>query len=363
MKRAAQWIAAICILTLAAHFSVIVSHLPPDNRGLVSEKYSGWSGVLRVWIYEGWTRSAGSLAGWLNQCGASFEKKHSGVYVQIKYVDENILPSMDDSGLIPPDVILFPPGLLDNADGLLLLPDMPVRTPFRRSSFCVPVAAGGYCWAVSRDSESSTAGIAPDGAWNSRSAALLSMGGYASAKPSELPELPGIDLGLPALSTEPGAILRDHTSLKQFIRGELKAVLVTQDELRYMEQRAQTQSVPDFEITIGTAGFTDQLLLAAALKSDSEREALSKEFILHLLGEACQQQLCEAGYLGVTDLPCSCPPADPLSLLDAALRRESTVIAPFFRKNWRTECEVLANSAENTNNIPFLPKALFEFSA
>jgi hypothetical protein len=82
--------AALCLSCLMLLIPALMqAHriLPLDTRPLVSEKYAGWSGVLSLWIFEGWPCGNGSIAPWLNQCVASFEKAHPGVYVQPQYVD------------------------------------------------------------------------------------------------------------------------------------------------------------------------------------------------------------------------------------------------------------------------------------
>ena len=83
--------------------------LPIDTRPLVAEKYAGWSGVLNLWIYESWPCGHGSFSPWLNQCIAGFERVHPGVYVQPQFVDDGAITSMKDSGILPPDMLLFPP--------------------------------------------------------------------------------------------------------------------------------------------------------------------------------------------------------------------------------------------------------------
>ena len=77
-------------LRTAAYFFVIAAclpgilrsaaRLPADHRPLVAEKYAGWSGVIRVWAFEGWT-GGDKMAGWINRCAAAFEKMRRRFFV------------------------------------------------------------------------------------------------------------------------------------------------------------------------------------------------------------------------------------------------------------------------------------------
>ena len=361
MKRAVQWMALICMVMLGTSVICVSRHLPPDNQPLIEEKYSGWSGVLRVWIYEGWTDDTDAFAGWLNRCGALFEKKHNGIYVQVRYVAAEAIASMEESGLVPPDVILFPPGLLESSDGLLPLPDVTVRAPFNRSACAVPVAAGGYAWIVNPSAEGGAVLLPPDSAYRSWSAAVLALGAIDTEKPQDEIELPGIDLGLPAMTDSVPSFVGDASAAKTFSRGEAWAMPAAQDGIRRLERIGERQSVPGWTLLTGDVSFTDQLLLAAALPGDAQRAAISREYILHLLSDACQALLTDADFFPVTDLPAAYSADDPLALIDASLRRENTVIVPFFENGWRKGCANRLKNAGNPNNPSGFPFEMFTF--
>ena len=56
--------AALCLSCLMLLIPALMqAHriLPLDTRPLVSEKYAGWSGVLSLWIFEGWPCGNGSI--------------------------------------------------------------------------------------------------------------------------------------------------------------------------------------------------------------------------------------------------------------------------------------------------------------
>lgn len=151
-KRSALCLA--CLLLLAPLLIRAWQVLPLDRQPLIEKKYASWSGVLRLWVFEGWPCGAGSVSSWLNRCVASFEKDHPGVYVQPQYVDSDALADFYDSGIQPPDMLLFPPGLLRSPEGLVPVgPPAAVRPELTRfglwegTACATPVAMGGYMWA------------------------------------------------------------------------------------------------------------------------------------------------------------------------------------------------------------------------
>ena len=149
-----KWRTALCMAVIALCLPAIAwtaRRLPVQTRPLIEEKYAGWSGVLRIWVYEGWT-DGDSFAGWLNRCAAMFEKRRSGVYIEARYVDAAALAALETSGVRPPDMILFPPGVLKDADGLAPIDDSAVRPALRGlgGGYAIPVALGGYGWALNR---------------------------------------------------------------------------------------------------------------------------------------------------------------------------------------------------------------------
>ena len=256
MRRLRSILCLLCLAALVPLLGQARRFLPQDNRALVEKKYAGWTGVLRLWVFPGW-EAGGSLQAWLNRCIDIFERRHPGVYVQPQAVDAGAIAGFRDSGIRPPDMLLFPPGLLDGADGLLPLDAPALRPELAQTGLCgdaaraVPVAMGGYLWAwnaaqidgvqdVWRDADAVSgdpaetdgpvAPVAPDGPvapvvpvapvapvapedddWHSWSAALLALcSGTFSGKaaPEAVPDRavadgPGVDLGLPCGAPSP----------------------------------------------------------------------------------------------------------------------------------------------------------------
>ena len=115
MRKLRNVLCLVCLALLAPALVLARRALPQDSRALVAKKYAGWSGVLRLWIFEGWQPGDGTAL-WLNRCIAGYERRHPGVYVQPQDEDAGAIASFRDSGILPPDLLLFPPGLLDGAE-------------------------------------------------------------------------------------------------------------------------------------------------------------------------------------------------------------------------------------------------------
>lgn len=369
---------ALCLLVLGlltAALPLAKHFLPQDNRALVEKKYAGFSGVLRLWVFEGWQPGAGSFTGWLNRCVAGFEKRHPGVYVQAQAVDAGAMAALNDSGIVPPDMLLFPPGLLDAPDGLLPLSvEAPLRAglahagTYMGATYAVPVAMGGYLWVYDaarldgipgtwRGGDAMPA-VAPDDAWHCRGAAMLSLcakGYRAEAPAAEGGDLsPGIDLGLPAPAVSPtptaapetGDILPcalpegfdfDADAWRRFANGEAPALLATPREIRRLQALSEQGKGPNWRLGTSAAAFTDQLLsLAIVDQPDSEaRQALCAAFLEHLLSDECQGALAAAGAFAVTGGDSGYAAGDPLAQADAALRRETLCAPNSFATAWR----------------------------
>lgn len=300
--------------------------LPLEAHELIEKKYAGWNGVLRVWACEDWTEDG--LTGWLNRCAAAFEKGHSGVYVEVKSVTPAALAAWQTFGAQPPDMILFPPGALDTADGLAALDDLPLRAELQDcgQGFAAPVALGGYAWAVNE----SASGVAapPDEAGRCWSKAVQALDAPGSAPEEAEIELPGIDLGLPALAAQD--VQWDEGTLKRFMAGELGAAAVSRKEIRRLESLSAQGKGPDWHLEAGGAPWTDLAVYLGIRAAEDEKEALCREYLSALLSAENQSLLSRWDFFAVTDAPSGYGQTDALAALDLALRREGlTVAAPF----------------------------------
>lgn len=372
----------LCLLLLIPALLRARRILPLDTRPLVAEKYAGWTGVLNLWIFEGWPCGAGSISAWMNECVADFEKAHPGVYVQPLHVDAGAIASLNDSGILPPDMLIFPPDLLSTPKGLAAL-DAPRRLrpglsrcgEWSGSIYAVPVAMGGYLWAWNtrlidaipdswRDADAALS-VPPPQAWRRWDAALLALcsGRYAPSDPNGArtpsPDIPGeMELGLaggetPAPTPPPehqeGATLPrrlpsgfqyDGEAWQHFINGESAAMPVTQREIRRLQVLSEQGKGPDWRLSPGDNAFTDQLLsLAIVDKPDAARRTLCEDFLAWLLSDECQSTLCRAPACSVTDVPSGYGMSDPLALMDSALRGPGLSVPRMFDGQWVTRAE------------------------
>ena len=62
----------LCAL-LVAGAPYIASNLPVPPEGMAALPYEGWSGVIRLRVYQGFRTGTGSLVPWLNSCLSTYE--------------------------------------------------------------------------------------------------------------------------------------------------------------------------------------------------------------------------------------------------------------------------------------------------
>ena len=396
---------ALCLLFLVLLIPGIMftRHiLPIDTRPLVAEKYAGWSGVLNLWIYEGWPCGRGSLSPWMNQCITSFERAHPGVYVQPQYVDDGAITSMNDSGILPPDMLLFPPNLLASPEGL-----MPLATPeklrpallncgqWNGTTYAIPVAMGGYLWAIntelirnlpdSWDDTDTVLSVPPPEPWRHWDAALLALCSerYAPSDPDSAAKSTAsptgeVELGLavgetpvPTASSEPNRnatlcrhlpadFYYDEDAWRHFVNGESAAMPVTQREVRRLQALSDLGKGPRWQLSTGDNRFTDQLLAMAIVNraDNADRQTLCADFIAWLLTDTCQSSLYRASAFAVTDVLSGYGPSDPLVLLDDSLRDSSLSVPRIFDRQWVLVAEAIVRKF--TDNIEEAPTLWLE---
>lgn len=311
---------AICLAVIAACIpGILISamHLPADAKPLIAEKYAGWSGVLRIWAFEGWT-GGDKMAAWVGRCAAAFEKSHPGVYVEVSYPGEEAIRSLSRSGVRPPDLIAFPPGLMDSPDGLAPLPELPVRNGLG-GEFAAAVALGGYAWAVNNEADGTA--VPADEDWRSWSQAAAALGDPGAIIEEIELEPPGIDLGLPASS---------RTPLERFTAGELGAAAITQRELARLQRLRDQGRGPDWTLRPGAQPWTDQVIYMAAVESGGEQQALAMELIAYLLSPECQSALVKCDLFSVLDAPTGYAPGSAMEAMELALLRKGLTAPPAF---------------------------------
>lgn len=279
--------------------------------------------MLRIWAFEGWTGGE-IFESWINRCASAFEKAHNGVFVQVKYVDEASIRHLGREGVRAPDMILFPPGLMDNPSGLINLGELPVRGALLGcgQGYAAPVALGGYGWAVNEEAEGVE--VPDDESWRKWSRAAS--GGLPAVMEETEIIPPGIDLGLPAAA-------QAQSPMTKFTSGKLGAVCVTQREMARLSSLSDQGRGPEWTFRPAAQAWTDQVMYMSALAGGGERQELSLAFIRHLLTQECQAELKRVNAFTVLDGLTGYSSADPLGAMDHALLNDRLDVSPAFNIN------------------------------
>lgn len=359
---------------------------PPD--GLAARKYEGYAGVLKVWLCEEW--SGGALCTWLNQCTTAFEKNHKGVYVQLTQTSRAAMAQFVSAQVVPPDALIFAPGVLEGAQGLAPLEEQDglreCLTEMGRTEeglFALPIALGGYGLALNRsllealpedwsalELACPALNVPADEEGRSWSAALIALfaGLYAteSGEPARAGE--GLELGLPTQTPAaqataqpeqldvalPGQLPEDFRRTESvynaFLRGETAAIPVTQREIRRLALLSEQGKAPDYAVAAYGAAFTDQAALFAVSAAERpEREAriaLCKELLQWLLSDEMQGRLTLSRAFRVTDGAFLYPAVSEMRALEEQLARAELWVPPAFSSAWRQTASALCDRVQ-----------------
>lgn len=343
MRKSLQLLCLICVLTLIVAAARIFPHLPADSQPYVEKKYAGWNGVLRGWISSEWS-CGGSFVRWLNACAAGFEKRHEGVYLEFTEVDAAAMTDLTDSGIRPPELVLFSLGVQVEAARLLPLD---AQTAVNcGSDLALPVAMGGYIWVYNRAlcdgastiNDQDVLTLLPDGGGRSFSAAAVALlsGESDGGEEITLPD-PGLDLGLPAMAQSGIEVIQSEDALTDFINGDLPWLVVSQAELARLIRLRDAGRGPDWACAAtGEIALADQLLLLGIVdqsdESGAQREALAAEFAAYLLGEDCQKKLADIGGFAVTDVQLYSPHS-AYAPMEALLRSRCLAVPETFSEH------------------------------
>ena len=303
---------AVFLIVFSAFRSLEMFPIPKDDA--ISQNSFEFSGVLRLWISEENSPAAASLASWLMNESARFEKKHDGVYVQITQVSAETLSSFSYAAELPPDMVVFSPGVLTNRSGLIQInAGKYPRDEFRgyEDGYAFPIAIGAHAWA-----KRSGAG----GQQLTGQALLFEEGDEKSALYALLSDAPksdsstgryGIDLGLPDGNhadikedhSETGEILPGPGSeitknaLSAFIKGKGDYVFLSSKTLPIL---INASSAPEFEIVLTGKPSIDMISLFGITDTPKgEKQKMCVSFLLHLLSEDAQKRLLGAGAFSV----------------------------------------------------------------
>ena len=341
MRKSLQLLCLICVLALIVAAARIFPRLPADSQPYVEKKYAGWNGVLRGWISSEWS-CGGSFVRWLNACAAGFEKRHEGVYLEFTEVDAAAMADLGGSGIRPPELVLFSPGV--QVDASRLLPIDARATLDCGTDRALPVAMGGYIWVYNRtlcngapslnDLDALT--LLPDG--NGRcftGAAIALLSGHVEGEIA-LPD-PGLDLGLPTMARPSAELMQSEDALTAFVNGDLPYLIVSQAELARLIRLRDAGRGPDWACAAtGDVACADQLLLLGVVDqadaAGEQREALAEAFAAYLLGEDSQRMLADIGGFAVTDVQLY-PAHSAYAPMEALLRSRALALPEAFSEH------------------------------
>lgn len=285
MKRALLFVMA-CVCAVTGLWAA--THLPADTAPLIEEKYETWSGVLRVWVAQDTGMSA--LTGWLNACATKVEKTRNGVYISIRQVPNEAIADFLTTGVNPPDVIIYPCGLLTDDEGLdIITAAYPLRRGLSASPYAVPVLTGARFWIYDTGAYSTlpadmyqVSAACRTGDLN----ALTALSTGLRAEESEARALPGVDLGLggateatPAPAGEiacrvnPELILTDEPR-KLFLNGGAEAFVGGISDIMYLADESGWAAA-----VTGEYAYTDSVLMFSIVAKDDNRSEICRAFL------------------------------------------------------------------------------------
>lgn len=355
-RRVILWAAVCGVLALA--FFTPEQSAGLRRRELLRQRYGGWAGVLRLWVFQGW-EGGGSLAAWLNEGIAAFEKLHGGVYIQLTEVSAAALRNFAEGPANPPDMILFPPGLLESPAHLAALPEASALRAgleacgvLGEERFALPVALGVYglvCNRAAFQTPPADWHALPetpalkgceywldwpaDGMylrWSRAMETLLAPAPADEAAPESPRAGEGLDLGLPASAMAsrlprrlPAEFGRQASVYKRFVNGEIAAMPATQREITRLRRLSESGRGPDWIAAARVSAYTDQIALLAvtdcARSALADRQALCRAFAALLLREDIQGKLTKAGAFPAISLPPLYAASQGMAQLEAAL--------------------------------------------
>jgi ABC-type glycerol-3-phosphate transport system substrate-binding protein len=328
---------------------------------------------LRVWYCGGWSEDLPSIINWLNQHTGKFEKSHEGVYIQIQPVESSAMAGICENGIIPPDIILFPPGVFESPDCLIPLEDnLSIRSNLSAAgnyngiTYALPILMSGYAWAYNTDlldsipntweKRGALAACLPDNNFNYWSAAVAGLCSETCFHDDEdihsAPSSFDLDLGLDISEETPVPIQTPVPSSDEllycrlpssfsiyaeawadFLAGKVAAIPVAARQIRYLKNLSNQGKGPEWKIiATGDIAFTDQILFAGIVdkSSDCNKTSLCRSFIQYLLSEEIQRTLSSAGVFSVTDTLSCLPGHDPEAVIENALYTKKLCTVPVF---------------------------------
>ena len=108
-------------------------------------------------------------------------------------------------------------------------------------------------------------------------------------------------------------------ALTRFMNGELRAVPVTQREIARLLRLQDQGRGPEWRLQCSGA-WTDQVMYLSIVAGG--QEALSQEFLAHLLSPECQARLAKVKLLSATASPADYSPGSAMEAMQLSMLRE-----------------------------------------
>lgn len=302
MKRVLLF-AAACACAAAGLWAA--AKLPADTSPLIEEKYEAWSGVLRVWVAQ--DCGTPGLVGWLNACTGDVEKACNGVYINIRQVSNEAIANFLSAGINPPDVIIYPAGLVTCVEGLeVITAAYPLRRGLQATPYAVPVLTDARFWIYDTGAYSAlpadmyqVSAACREGDLN----ALTALSTGLRPIESEARALPGVDLGLddaiestPAPAGEivcridPNLVITDQPR-RLFLSGEADAFVGGVSDIMYLADESGWAAA-----VTGEYAYTDSVLMCSIVARDDGRSEICRAFLDAVMSDG-QQLAARAGAL------------------------------------------------------------------
>jgi hypothetical protein len=344
-------IIAVLLLVAAVALGVrALDVLPADNAPEVRKKYDTWAGVLRVWVVEDWQVGTGSLERWLNVCAALFEKSCAGVYVNVQPVPADAVRNFLTTGVNPPDVIVYPPGLLSDAEGLRAFSvsadyktGLDAVGTYEDARYAAAVLTDAHVWVYDPGRLKSLPADMYDVAAACRASdlpALICLNSGLRPAEGSARVLPGVDIGLPGGPTatpEPEGTVACRVGANFLVSdavydlykaGGVDAFVGDLSDLLRASQRSDWAAV-----VTGAAAWADDMALVSLVSREGERAderaALCEKYVGLLLSDG-QALAAKAGALPVARGANAYAGDLALAPVEAALENARHVCAPAF---------------------------------
>ena len=265
--------------------------LPAQTDDLIEKKYDQWTGVIRVWAADD-----AAAEGWLNSCAAITEKEYDGVYINIQTVSPSVISQCCDSGINPPDIIIY--GNTVSSLPSFLTPvtaAYPLRSGLMQNSYSVPVLLRPRFWIYDAAAYDALPGDMADVSAACTEGDLIALAALCSGlRPSESSgaTLPGIDIGLTggtqatpapagtAACRAPEDILTDASPRMRFLAGDADAFIGGTGDLLICAEKTDAAAA-----ATGDYAYASDVIMCSIINKNDSRAEICRAYLDTLMTE------------------------------------------------------------------------------